>query len=140
LANAHGRRQMSMHATGCMHHLPMDVEQIAGSFVVEIGFRQAWPFLGFCDNRPTPAQETRLYIDASWTIEANLSTAGCANDDITWLTVATALNGTTIDTARVEDDGSLCLTTDSGIALVVSGEPEPQTVGEPWRLSGWHPA
>jgi hypothetical protein len=129
-----------MRVAGCRHHLAMDVEQIAGSFVVEIGFRQAWPFLGLCDNRPTPAQETRLYIDAFWTIEATPSTAGSANDDITWLTAATALNGTTVDTARVEDDGSLRLMTDSGIALVVSGEPEPHTIGEPWRLSGWHPA
>jgi hypothetical protein len=118
----------------------MDVEQLAGSFVVEVGFRQAWPFLGLCDNRPTPAQEARLYIDASWTIEATTSTAGSADDDITWLTAAAALNGTTIETARVEDDGSLRLTTDAGITLVVSGEPEPATVGEPWRLSGGTPA
>jgi hypothetical protein len=34
----------------------MDVEQLIGSFVVEIGFRQAWPFLGLCDNRPTPCR------------------------------------------------------------------------------------
>jgi hypothetical protein len=92
----------------------MDVEQLAGSFVVEVGYRQAWPFLGFCDNQPTPPQETRLSIDASWTIEANPSVAGSASDDVTWLTAATAFNGTTIDTARVGDDGSIRLTTDSG--------------------------
>jgi hypothetical protein len=117
----------------------MDVEQLAGSFVAEVGFRQAWPFLGFCNNRSAPPQETRLYIDASWAIEANPSVTGSANDDVTWLTAAAAFNGTTIDTARVEVDGSMRLTTDSGIALVVSGEPEPWTVGEPWWLSGWHP-
>jgi hypothetical protein len=77
-----------------MHHLLVDTDQIAGSFVVEVGFRQAWPFLGLCDNRPTPAQETRLYIDTSWTIEANVSAnGGGANDDIAWLTAAVALNG-----------------------------------------------
>ncbi|WP_030440365.1 hypothetical protein [Actinoplanes subtropicus] len=118
----------------------MDVEQIAGSFVVEIGIRQAWPFLGLCDNRPTPNQETRLYIDASWAIEAADSAGGSADDGIRWLTAATVLNGRTIDAARVNDDGSLRLTADPGIALVVSGEPEPYTVGEPWRLSEWHPA
>jgi hypothetical protein len=51
----------------------VDVNQLACSFVVEIGFRQAWPFLGFCDNRSTPAVEIRLFIDASWTIEAGQS-------------------------------------------------------------------
>lgn len=90
----------------------MDVERIVGSYVVEIGFRQAWPFLGLCDNRPSSAQETRLYIDASWTIESTTSIGGSA-DDIAWLTAAMALNGRTIDTARVDDNGSLRLTADS---------------------------
>jgi hypothetical protein len=118
----------------------MDLDQIAGSFVVEVGFRQAWPFLGLCDNRPTPAQETRLYIDASWTIEAATAVSGGADDDKAWLTAAVALNGRTIDNVRVDDDGTLRLITDCGFALVVSGEPEPYTVGEVWRLSGWRPA
>jgi hypothetical protein len=121
-------------------YLLMDVEQITGSFVVEIGVRQAWPFVGLCDNRPTPAQETRLYIDASWTIEATTSTSGGAEDDIIWLTAAAALNNTTIDTAWIDEDGRLHLTTDSGLTLAVSGKPESYTTGEPWRLSGWHPA
>jgi hypothetical protein len=118
----------------------MNLDQIAGSFVVEVGFRQAWPFLGLCDNRPTPAQETRLYIDASWTIEAAKAVSGGADDDKAWLTAAVALNGRTIDNVRMDDDGTLRLTTDCGFALVVSGEPEPYTVGEVWRLSGWRPA
>ncbi|WP_327038087.1 hypothetical protein [Micromonospora maris] len=117
----------------------MDVEQIVGSFVVEIGVRQTWPFVGLCDNRSAPAQETRLYIDASWTIEATTSTSGGVENDIRWLTTAAALNDTTIDTAWIDEDGGLHLTTDSGLALAVSGEPEPYTTGEPWRLSGWRP-
>lgn len=118
----------------------VDVNQLAGSFVVEIGFRQAWPFLGLCDNRSTPAKETRLIIDASSTIEAATVGTGSADDDVAWLTAAVALNGETIDDARVDDGGTLYLLTASGHALVVSGEPEPSTVGEAWRLSGWHPA
>jgi hypothetical protein len=106
---------MSARITCRRHNLPVDVEQVVGSFVVEIGFRQAWPFLGFCDNRPTPAQEARLYIDASWIIEVATSASGRADNDIAWLTAAIALNGRTIDAARVCDDGSLSLTTDTGI-------------------------
>jgi hypothetical protein len=127
--------------TDRMHHLLVDTDQIAGSFVVEVGFRQAWPFLGLCDNRPTPAQETRLYIDTSWTIEANVSAnGGGANDDIAWLTAAVALNGRTFTSVRIDDDGTLRLTTDSGVVLLVSGEPKPYTVGEAWHLSGWRSA
>lgn len=31
--------------------------------MVEIGEGQAWPFIQFCDNDPTPPREVRLYID-----------------------------------------------------------------------------
>lgn len=123
-----------------MHHVPVDVDQIAGSFVVEVGFRQAWPFLGLCDDRATPAQEARLYIDAPWAIEAAVPVGGGAHDDIAWLTAAVALNGRTVDNAQVDDDGTLRLTTDDGLVLVVSGQPKPYTVGEAWRLSDWRPA
>ncbi|WP_433788771.1 hypothetical protein [Actinoplanes sp. CA-252034] len=118
----------------------MDAERVGGSFVVEIGYRQAWPFLGLCDNRPTPAQETRLYIDTAWRIEATSSVDGHADDDMAWLTAALALNGRAIDTARVNDDGSLLLTTGSGAVLVVSGEPDQSTGGEAWWLTGWRSA
>jgi hypothetical protein len=43
-----------------------DVKALQGQFVVEIGVRQAWPFLTLCDNAPTPARETRLYIGTSF--------------------------------------------------------------------------
>ena len=47
----------------------------AGSFVVEIGYRQ-FPFLGFCDNRPTPSWEARLYIDTTWSISGVQTVSG----------------------------------------------------------------
>jgi hypothetical protein len=87
------------------HHLTVDLDQLAGSFVVEIGLRQAWPFLGLRDNRPSPAQEIRLYINATWSIETASLTTG-SDDDITWLTAALAFNGETIDDVRVDDDGT----------------------------------
>lgn len=107
--------------------------------MVEVGFRQAWPFLGLADNRPAVARETRLYIDSTWTITTATAVAGGADEGLAWLTAAIAMNGETIHTARV-DDGVLALTTISGIELVVSNEPQPYTAGEPWRLSGWRDA
>ncbi|WP_146246813.1 hypothetical protein [Actinoplanes xinjiangensis] len=118
----------------------MDVGRFAGSFVVEIGYRQAWPFLGICDNRPTPAQEARLYIDTAWRIEATSFVEGHADDDMAWLAAALDLIEGTINAARVDDDGSLLLTTGSGAVLAVSGEPDPTTIGEAWWLTGWRPA
>lgn len=121
------------------HHLPVDVDQLAGCFVVEIGLRQAWPFLGLCDNRPSPAQELRLYIDATWSIEADSLSTG-SDDDSTWLTAALGLNGETIDHALVDSSGTLRMTMASGLSLVISGEPESYTVGDAWWLSGWRSA
>jgi hypothetical protein len=40
-----------------------DAFGLNGRFVVEIGIRQAWPFVTLCDNRARPANEVRLYID-----------------------------------------------------------------------------
>ena len=117
----------------------MNVDQIAGSFVVEVGFRQAWPFLGLADNRPTVARETRLYIDSTWTINSTTSLTGEADDDVAWLTAAIAMNGETIDSARL-DDNILRLTTTSGIQLLIANEQQPYTIGEPWHFSGWRDA
>ncbi|BCJ48382.1 hypothetical protein GCM10010168_76920 [Actinoplanes ianthinogenes] len=112
----------------------MEVERLAGTFVAEIGYRGAWPVLVFCDNRPTPAVEARLYIDATWTIG---EVSGTADDDVAWLTAALALHDRTVEEALVDDTGALHVRTDSGAVLVVSGEAEAYTVGEPWRLTGW---
>ena len=113
----------------------MDISELVGSFVVEIGVRQAWPFIGFCDNGPTRSRETRLYIDAPW------STGAVADDDVEdddrWLLAAVRLNGANIVGAYVETDGTLKMETDQGHTLAVAGEPTAGTVGEPWRFSPW---
>lgn len=114
----------------------MAPDQLAGCFVVEIGLRQAWPFLGFCDNRSTPPQENRLYLDTEWCIEAGSRVQGTAADEATWLTAALTLNGATIAEAHVADDGTLLLTMTDQRSLVASGQPGAAPVGEPWWLSG----
>lgn len=114
----------------------MAPDQLAGCFVVEIGLRQAWPFLGFCDNRSTPPQESRLYLDTEWCIEAASRVQGTAADEATWLTAALTLNGATIAEAHVADDGTLLLTMTDQRSLVASGRPGAAPVGEPWWLSG----
>jgi len=117
------------------HHVPVDISGLAGSFVVEIGIRQAWPFIGFCDNRPTRSRETCLYIDAAWSIAA--AAVDDIEDDERWLLTAARLNGANVVGAYVGTDGALNVETDEGHTLVVSGEATARTVGEPWWFSRW---
>lgn len=117
------------------HHVPVDISGLAGSFVVEIGVRQAWPFVGFCDNRPARSRETRLYIDAAWSIDA--AVVEDVEDDERWLLTAARLNGANVVEAYVGTDGALNVETDEGHTLVVSGEATASTVGEPWWFSRW---
>jgi hypothetical protein len=113
----------------------VDTSDLAGSFVVEIGIRQIWPFVSFCDNRPSRSRETRLYIDAPWSIGA--AAVDDLDDDERWLIAAARLNGANVVAAHVGTDGTLTVETDEGHTLVVSGQGKAGTVGEPWWLSGW---
>lgn len=103
---------------------------------MEIGLRQAWLFLGFCDNRSTPPYESRLYLDTGWCIEAGFRVRGTADDGVTWLTAGFTLNGATIAEAHVADDGTLLLATTDQRSLIAAGQPDATPVGEPWWLSG----
>lgn len=49
--------------------MPEDALALRGCFVTEVGVRQAWPFLTFCDSNLNPAQERRLYIDTAFRID-----------------------------------------------------------------------
>ncbi len=113
----------------------MDISELVGSFVVEIGIRQAWPFVGFCDNRPARSRETRLYLDAMWSMNGDIGDN--VDDDERWLLFAANLNGATVVEAHVDSDGALTLETAEGQVLAVSGEPTAATVGAPWWFSDW---
>jgi hypothetical protein len=109
----------------------MDVTELVGCFVVEVGLRQAWPFIGFCDNRPTPAVERRLYIDAD--AEVSPASAGSAFETEESLVQAMmALNGLTVETAAVDATHALRLSFNDGHALLVHGEARPDTTGDVW--------
>lgn len=111
----------------------MDVMNLVDCFVVEVGMRQAWPFVVFCDNRPTPPTETRLYIDAQWTI--NQTTDAADSDGTTWMTSALEINNSTVTNVLLDADHNLRIETADGDSLTVSGEPARTTVREPWWLA-----
>lgn len=48
--------------------MPEDALALRSCFVAEVGARQAWPFLTFCNNKADPARERRLYIDTAFRI------------------------------------------------------------------------
>ena len=112
----------------------VNVEGLPGCFVVESGVRQAWPFIGFCDNRPDEALEFRLYIDAPWSLLDRRPQE--ASDTQAWMKVADAISGLTVETAVVTGDGSLRLSFVDQATLEVSGQAGAATVGEPWWFAG----
>lgn len=93
--------------------------------------RQAWLFLGFCDNRGETAKESRLYVDTTWQVGA---ARGTAADDLAWLSATAELNGMTVTRAEVVVHGSLLLETADGISLTVPGEATATTTGQPWWI------
>lgn len=117
------------------HDVVVDVNELVGAFVVEVGVRQAWPFLGFCDNREASSKETRLYLDASWSIDAEPGRGAADTRD--WLAAAEALNGLTVSDAVAQSGGALRLVFACGAALSVSGETTTESSGEPWWLAPW---
>lgn len=82
--------------------------------------------------RQTPSPEVRLYVDATWSLGTPKHDA---SDDTEWLAAAVELNGQTVTSASVTDDGSLHIETAQGDSLEVSGEAAPSTIGEPWWLT-----
>ena len=107
----------------------MRVDALVGTWVVEVGIRQAWPFLVVAD--ASSGAEVRLYLDAPWTLGAS---SHDATEDTAWLVAAAGPNGQNVVEAQHESDGSLIVTTGEGVSLTVSGRAASYTTGEPWWL------
>jgi len=107
-------------------------DELVGLFVAEVGVRQAWPFLQFCDNNATPAREVRLYLDSPFEVGPPDAVPTRADPVDRLLKV----NNLPVDHVRRE---GLRLAIDfaGGTSLVISGEPSPTTTGDVWWLSPW---
>lgn len=106
---------------------------LVGCFVVEVGERQAWPFVTFCDNRATPPREARLYIDTLVQVE---SPDSAAVPDGPVLVQLLALNNLSV-TGIEQTSGSIVVAFDNGSRLRVSGEAEKWTTGDVWWFGPW---
>lgn len=90
---------------------------LTGSFVVEVGERQGWEFLGFCNNGTTPPTERRLYIDTEYRLSGVDDLRGLMHEVVAALTVAS---------------GRLSITFESGASITVSAEPTATTTHDVW--------
>lgn len=110
-----------------------DVDDLPGTFVVEVGVRQAWPFVGLCDSRSARSHEFRLYVDAPWSIGG--THAADPSQTFVWLEASCGLTGLGVDSASVDADGTLQVRFADSSALSISGVATEDTAGEPWWLS-----
>jgi hypothetical protein len=110
-----------------------EVDALRGQFVVEVGVRQAWPFLTFCDNKLTPPLETRLYIHTTFHVGTGATVFGDGDPDAA-LAALLELNNRTVTDASVGDASELRLTFDHGAVLSVDSEPSAFTSHDIWWL------
>ncbi len=110
----------------------VDPHDLKGRFVVEVGLRQAWPFLTLCDPRPAYAHEVRLFIDTTFQITSDRTEYH--RDDPNALLFD--LNGLTVTSVEVGSDQGLVLGfDDGGQTLSIDGTSADFTTADVWWLS-----
>lgn len=108
-------------------------QELVGTFVIEIGERQAWPFMTFCDNNATPSLEARLYIDSAFTLNDVPAWSSGTESAVPNLLVLNHL-----EVVRVEVNGAeLSLTFSDDTRMGVSGIAAAWTTGDVWSLGPW---
>ena len=114
----------------------MDADAFAlqGRFVTEVGVRQAWPFLTFCDNGTAPANEVRLYIDTTFRIDAGPVAFGDGDPEPAAAALLDLIDRAVTD-VQLATTNELIMTFDGGErVLVVAGESAHFTTGDIWWL------
>lgn len=110
----------------------MTIDPIAlkGQFVVEIGARQAWAFVTFCE--PGGDSESRLFIDTAFTVgETRVS----SSDPLHGLAAIGRVANLTVNEASKGASGDLSLVFDDGTTMAISGAGESWTTHAPWWLA-----
>ncbi len=108
----------------------IDGVNLVGWDVLEVGIRQAWPFLTL--GSPLPKRgERRLYIDTAFRVgdSADMVSGAAALSQLGHLCLLTITNVSSLN------DG-LTITFDNGITLQISGEPSAWTTHDCWWLGG----
>ena len=107
---------------------------LVGWHVVEVGVRQAWPFLTFAD--PASGREVRVYMDAA--VRVSPDAVSLRQDDAGLVAALERVNMMTVDDAAVVD-GSLELWFE-GESVWIDGEENEVTTHTPWWVGLQAPA
>lgn len=113
--------------------MKVNLNELVGCFVVEVGERQAWPFVTFCDNRPTRSREVRLYIDTEFWV---IPEPPPGVDRVLEFVRLASTNNLMVDRVVAGDSG-LLLDFGDGQQLQIAAEPRADTTGDVWWLSDW---
>ncbi|MEV5571808.1 hypothetical protein AB0L06_17295 [Spirillospora sp. NPDC052269] len=122
---------------------PNDIQpaSLVGYHVVEIGLRQAWPFVTLAPGDETADEtaefgEVRLYIDSAFTVRPSPpdTGTGAEDDERLWLLRLAEVLYLTVDSVSVATDASLSMRFAGDITLEVSGQGAPWTIAEVWWL------
>jgi hypothetical protein len=108
------------------------IEDFAGCSVVEVGERQAWPFITVYN--PTTDQEARLYIDTPFTVNGVEATP--EEEGTIPLLEVNMLAIVAID----RPGEGLRISFNDQTDLWLSGEGMASTAGEVWWTSPWRPS
>jgi hypothetical protein len=114
----------------------VDPDELAGCVVVEVGKRQAWPFITFADCGGAPSREARLYLDSLWQVRPPSGSSGALPDSADACRLLD-LNSLTVERAQVSEAGDLKLCFADGSSVTVSGAATADTAGEPWWFTPW---
>jgi hypothetical protein len=115
-----------------------EVEALRGQFVVEVGVRQAWPFLAFCDNQFEPPRETRLFIGTVFRVGSAPPSFADGDPDAA-VAALLELNNRTVTDVELDEANKLQLSFDGGdLVLAVDSEPRHFT-GDIWWLAKQRP-
>lgn len=112
-----------------MERRQCELASFVGWHVVEVGRRQAWPFIGLAD--PERGSETRLYIDCSFAVLPEWRHLR-QHDDVT-LVALDALSMLTVEEVRAEPTGTVRVVL-GPLVLEISALPNEWTTGDVWWL------
>ena len=100
---------------------------------MEVGVRQAWPFLTFCDNSPTPPREMRLYIGTTFRVGSAPQTFADGDPDPAVAQLLELSNRTVTDVA-LGADNKLRLVFDGGQSMLTVDAVPRDFTGDIWWL------
>jgi hypothetical protein len=107
---------------------------LQGRYVVEVGLRQAWPFVTFCGSDPSATSEIRLYIDTTFRLDEGRRVFEDGDAERAAAELLDLSNRTVTDVQSSEANELLASFDGGERVLVVAGTPASFTTQDVWWL------